>query len=142
MKTVELWCEGGQHTWEREVKRGRKPTSCPQHSDVEVQAKAAQAKFLEPVEEQAELGGGTYGEYGEIRISNVERTGDGAWRANATLNGVTRVFHDRAGSWFADHPTRKGVYQEPLRDIAFALEACVRKLERRERRVEREAEDA
>lgn len=31
MKTITLWCEVGQHEWERESQRGRRPTSCPEH---------------------------------------------------------------------------------------------------------------
>lgn len=26
-----LWCEAGQHHWTRPARRGRKPSSCPQH---------------------------------------------------------------------------------------------------------------
>lgn len=32
MPTIRLFCENGQHYWERESKRGRRPTSCPEHS--------------------------------------------------------------------------------------------------------------
>lgn len=30
----ELFCINGQHKWEREAKRGRKPLNCPEHSEV------------------------------------------------------------------------------------------------------------
>lgn len=30
--TVELWCEAGQHKWNRLSQRGRKPISCPDHT--------------------------------------------------------------------------------------------------------------
>jgi hypothetical protein len=30
--TVETWCKGGQHHYQRERKRGKSPLSCPEHS--------------------------------------------------------------------------------------------------------------
>lgn len=32
MKTEPLWCQAGEHQWERPVIRGRKPPSCPDHT--------------------------------------------------------------------------------------------------------------
>lgn len=31
-KTVELHCEAGNHKWERESQRGRRPINCPEHT--------------------------------------------------------------------------------------------------------------
>lgn len=31
-----LWCEAGQHEWEREAKRGRQPINCPEHQDEKI----------------------------------------------------------------------------------------------------------
>lgn len=31
--TVTLYCQAGDHNWERESQRGRKPHSCPDHID-------------------------------------------------------------------------------------------------------------
>ena len=33
---TELWCTIGAHSWQREAKRGRKPTSCPEHASTAV----------------------------------------------------------------------------------------------------------
>jgi hypothetical protein len=32
MTTTTLFCEAGQHNWERESQRGRKPFNCPEHA--------------------------------------------------------------------------------------------------------------
>lgn len=32
MKTQTLFCKAGQHEWEREVKRGKRPQNCPEHT--------------------------------------------------------------------------------------------------------------
>jgi ribosomal protein L39E len=31
-----LWCEAGQHEWEREMQRGRQPVNCPDHKNDEI----------------------------------------------------------------------------------------------------------
>lgn len=36
MATTTLYCQAGDHDWERESQRGRKPHSCPDHQEVEV----------------------------------------------------------------------------------------------------------
>lgn len=36
MATKTLWCEAGQHEWEREAQRGRQPVNCPNHKNEEV----------------------------------------------------------------------------------------------------------
>jgi hypothetical protein len=35
MATEKLWCKTGQHFWDRELKRGRKPDICPEHIEGE-----------------------------------------------------------------------------------------------------------
>lgn len=35
-ETVTLWCELGEHHWERPRKRGRKPINCPEHQPVAI----------------------------------------------------------------------------------------------------------
>lgn len=42
MPTELLHCQLGDHPWNRERKRGRKPTSCPEHAAEAEQAKQAQ----------------------------------------------------------------------------------------------------
>jgi hypothetical protein len=34
MTTKTLYCEAGQHEWERPAQRGRAPISCPEHKDI------------------------------------------------------------------------------------------------------------
>jgi len=34
-----LWCDAGQHKWERESQRGRQPINCPDHKEVVVKTK-------------------------------------------------------------------------------------------------------
>lgn len=46
METVTLWCENGEHNWERPRQRGRKPTSCPEHT-VQVEVGERMAKVQE-----------------------------------------------------------------------------------------------
>lgn len=31
-KVTELFCEAGQHTWDRATQRGRQPKNCPDHA--------------------------------------------------------------------------------------------------------------
>ena len=52
---VQLHCEAGDHTWERESQRGRRPRSCPKHSEIpatsvktRVQAEVSLPAWLEP----------------------------------------------------------------------------------------------
>ena len=42
----ELFCQAGDHTWTRPVKRGRKPPSCPEHMAVVPQPQKSQTKSL------------------------------------------------------------------------------------------------
>lgn len=43
MKTQTLICQHGNHTWERESRRGRKPLLCPEHSVSELSTSAPKA---------------------------------------------------------------------------------------------------
>lgn len=38
MATIELWCEAGKHSWQRESQRGRRPHHCPKHAPVKMLA--------------------------------------------------------------------------------------------------------
>jgi hypothetical protein len=75
---------------------------------------------------------------GSVRITKVERV-EGYWRANASIAGQTRTFHNRFGTWQTDRrrsddwPARV-VRREALPAIARALTLKTRRLERRQER--------
>ena len=74
-----------------------------------------------------------------IRVTKVERDGAGHWRANASVNGSTRTFHNRYGTWQTDRRRSDEwppvvIRREALPAIARALQAKVRRLERRQTR--------
>lgn len=71
-----------------------------------------------------------------VRITKPERV-EGYWRANVSLGGRTRTFHNRYGSWQTDRrrsddwPPR-AIRREALPAIARALTLKIRRLERRQ----------
>src|SRR3954467_8756774 len=46
-----LFCQAGQHFWNRETKRGRKPANCPKHSGPSVVVVTPPAPEPKPVDE-------------------------------------------------------------------------------------------
>jgi hypothetical protein len=77
----------------------------------------------------------TQGQRAPVRITKPERTPDGWWRARASVNGTTREFHDRYGSWQTERkrgePIPRDARREARPEVAAALERVVRRLERR-----------
>jgi hypothetical protein len=73
-----------------------------------------------------------------VRITKPEHVG-GHWRANASIAGQTRTFHNRFGTWQTDRrrsddwPPR-AIRREALPAIARALTHKIRRLERRQER--------
>lgn len=51
MPTVALYCQAGDHNWERQSQRGRKPHSCPDHiNEVERETERREAATISATE--------------------------------------------------------------------------------------------
>lgn len=74
-----------------------------------------------------------------ITVTKVEYHEEGYFTANASINGETRTFHDRFGSWLTnrkrsdDWPSQV-LYREASRSVARKLEEHVRPERKRLRR--------
>lgn len=73
-----------------------------------------------------------------LRVTKLERAPGGFWRARVTVGGVTVAVDRSCGSWLAPEgrcPAREAPRaREVLPAVAWALQARVRRQERRERR--------
>lgn len=67
----------------------------------------------------------------DFTITKVERSPDGYWRANVTMAGQTITVDRQFGSWQVPPMNGGHARRDVLPDIAAALQARVRPLERR-----------
>lgn len=68
----------------------------------------------------------------EFTITKLERSPEGHWRANVTMTGKTITVDRQFGSWQVPPSNGSTGRRDVLPDIAAALQARVRPLEKKE----------